>query len=268
MFFLGCRCRLSYSDTFLSWCRRAHVRKAMGKLDGAVSDLKRILDIEPRNTRALDDLRAWTGESSLRLGQVNSVFKLVNASEHTSDALRRIAISEVGGNTPVKSQGDICEKRQPSGDSSASGPLLGPVGSVISVSASAQPAAFPSISREPPTNWLQMERELRELIPSNRPSLPPPPPAVDYLCSLDPRNYASVIGSNLNSSCLSRLLSAIAMNSSLNPTQKAERLAALTKLCRFDMTWLMASDEDHRIAEQIIREVPLESVGYLKKYFD
>ena len=229
-----------------------------------MSDLKRILDIEPRNSVALKDLSVWTGESDLGLGSVNSVFKLVDISGVVSNGLCRIPISEANGKAQGKLQRSIYEESQVDGNQSTLKSPQDSDGGVVHIESSPQSAVIPTISKEPPSNWFQMERGLRELIPPNQ-NLSPT--AVDYLCSLDPKNYAFVIGNNLNSSCLSRILLAISMNSKLGPAQKADRLAALTKLYRFDMTWLMASDEDRIIAERILQEVPPSDLHYLKKYF-
>ncbi|KAH9285562.1 RNA polymerase II-associated protein 3 [Echinococcus granulosus] len=242
---------------------RAHARKALGKLEEAASDLKRVLDIEPRNSTALKDLSALTGDSNLRAGFINSIFKLIDISEVTSNDLRHIPISEAGG-TWSKSQAGDCQKVQTNTNLSSSNSQVRSGDSVLIPGVSSQLAVTPTMPTEPPTNWFQMERELRELIPSSQGLALP---AVDYLCSIEPWNYANVIGNNLNPSCLGRLLAAFSMSSKLSSAQKAERMAALAKLPRFDVAWLLADNADREIAEQLLQEVPSESVASLKTYF-
>ncbi|VDM19054.1 unnamed protein product [Hydatigera taeniaeformis] len=243
--------------------RRAHARKALGKLDEAVSDLKRILDIEPRNSIALKDLGAWTGDSNLRAGSINSIFKIVDVSRVTSKALRPIQISEVGG-TRSMFQANGCRELQPINNLTVSNVQDRSSDTALAPCVSPQLEVTPTMPLEPPTNWFQMERELRELIPSSE-SLAPL--AVDYLCSIEPTNYASVIGNNLNSSCLGRFLAAFSISSKLTSAQKAERMAALAKLPRFDVAWLLTDDSDRTIVGRLLQEVPPESVASLKTYF-
>lgn len=243
--------------------RRAHARKALGKLGEAVSDLKRVLDIEPRNSTALKDLSAWTGDSNLRAGSINSIFKLIDISGVIPNDLRRIPISEVSG-TRLMSQADDFRKVQMNANLSVSNLQVRSGDAVLIPCVSPQLAVTPTIPKEPPTNWFQMERELRELIPSSQ-SLAPP--AVDYLCSIEPLNYRNVIGNNLNPSCLSRLLAAFSMSSKLSSAQKAERMAALAKLPRFDVAWLLTDDADREIAKQLLQEVPPNNVASLQTYF-
>ncbi|VDK38009.1 unnamed protein product [Taenia asiatica] len=243
--------------------RRAHARKALGKLDEAVSDLKRVLDVEPRNSTALKDLSAWTGDSNLRAGSINSIFKLIDISGVTPKDLRPIPISEAGGTRSV-SQADDCRKVQMNGNLSSSDLQVRSGDDILIPCVSSQLAVTPTVPTEPPTNWFQMERELRELIPSSQ-SLAPP--AVDYLCSIEPSNYVNVIGNNLNPPCLSRLLAAFSMSSKLSSSQKAERMSALAKLPRFDVAWLLTDDADREIVKQLLEEVPPDSVASLKTYF-
>nr|CDS32354.1 RNA polymerase II associated protein 3 [Hymenolepis microstoma] len=220
--------------------RRAQARKALGKVEEAISDLKRILEIEPRNSAALKDLSTWTEEVDLRAGSINSLYKLIDVSEATSFSdLCRIKISEVGSEEAlVKSQ-----KKSTKSTSNIPNPRL---------------------LKEPPTNWFQLERDLRELIPYGD-SLTPQ--AVDYLCSLEPQNYKSVIGGSLTSSCLGRLVRAMVVSSSLSSTQKAERLKSLTNLPRFSVAWMLAEDSDRQAVDKLLQEMPTELSESLRSLF-
>ncbi|KAL5112418.1 RNA polymerase II-associated protein 3 [Taenia crassiceps] len=237
--------------------RRAHARKALGKLDEAISDLKRVLDIEARNSAALKDLSAWTGDSNLCAGSINSIFKIIDISGVSPNDLHLISILEAGGSRSMSQVDDNADLRIPDLRVTSGDNFLIPC-------VSSHLALTPTVPTEPPTNWFQMERELRELIPSSQ-SLGPP--AVDYLCSIDPSNYMNVIGNNLNPSCLSRLLAAFSMSSKLTSVQKAERMAALAKLPRFDVAWLLTDDAGREIVKQLLQEVPSDSVASLKTYF-
>nr|CDS32355.1 RNA polymerase II associated protein 3 [Hymenolepis microstoma] len=227
--------------------RRAQARKALGKVEEAISDLKRILDIEPRNSAALKDLSTWTGEVDLRAGSINSLYKLIDVSEATSFSdLCRIKISEVGSEEAlVKSQ-----KKSTKSTPSVDGPTSN--------------SPNPRLLKEPPTNWFQLERDLKELIPSDD-SLTPQ--AVDYLCSLEPQNYKSVIGGSLTSSCLGRLVRAMVVSSSLSSTQKAERLKSLANLPRFSVAWMLAEDSNRQAVDKLLQEMPTELSESLKLLF-
>ncbi|KAM7539563.1 hypothetical protein Aperf_G00000023387 [Anoplocephala perfoliata] len=234
--------------------RRAQARKALGKLEEAISDLKRILDIEPRNSAALKDLAAWTGETNLRAGSVNSLYKLIDVAKAVnSSGLRRIQISEVGGEVRQKIRKQIETSKSSSSANAASG------------DGSAQmntPLAMPK--KEPPVNWFQLERDLRELTQSGD-SLTPQ--AVDYLCSIEPKDYETVIGGSLTSSCLGNLITAMNMSSNLSSAQKAERMTALAELPRFNVAWMLAEDSDRETVHKLLQEVPSEYMESLKTLF-
>ncbi|KAM3179082.1 hypothetical protein ACTXT7_001302 [Hymenolepis weldensis] len=121
-----------------------------------------------------------------------------------------------------------------------------------------------SVPKEPPTNWFQLERDLRELIP---PGGSLTPQAVDYLCSLKPQNYGTVIGGSLTSSCLGRLITAMSASSSLSLAQKAERLKALANLPRFNVAWMLAEDSDRQAVDRLLEEIPSELSESLKLLF-
>ncbi|VDL62165.1 unnamed protein product [Hymenolepis diminuta] len=226
---------------------RAQARKALGKTEEAINDLKRILDIEPRNSVALKDLSAWTGEVDLHAGSINSLYKLIDVSKATNAPdLCRIKISEVGfEEVPTESQ-KKSTLSTPCGDGSAS------------------KTSTSSMPKEPPTNWFQLERDLRELIP---PGGSLTPQAVDYLCSLKPQNYGTVIGGSLTSSCLGRLITAMGASSSLSLSQKAERLKALANLPRFNVAWMLAEDSDRQAVDRLLQEIPAELSESLKLLF-
>uniref|UniRef100_A0A5K3FD53 RNA polymerase II-associated protein 3 n=2 Tax=Mesocestoides corti TaxID=53468 RepID=A0A5K3FD53_MESCO len=249
--------------------RRAQSRRALGKDAEAVADLKRILDIEPHNSTALKDLRIWTGDSDLRAGSVNSIFKLVDIEKAASADLHRVQISEVGTDHGPKPSGDADQKRPQNADF-VSEPSPGVSGGGHRDIPQATPSAVtpmrisPTFPKCPPTNWFQMDRDLRELVPSGQTLTPI---AVEYLCSIEPANYSTVIGQNLDSLCLGRLLSAISLSPTLSSVQKAERLAALAKLPRFDVAWLLAEDADREKVENLLREVSPENSDLLKRSF-
>ncbi|VDO09420.1 unnamed protein product [Rodentolepis nana] len=231
----------------VDYFRRAQARKALGKVEEAISDLKRILDIEPRNSAALKDLSAWTGEVDLCAGSINSLYKLIDISEATgSSDLRRIKISEVGSKeVSVKSEQKSMK-------------------STTSVDGSTSQSPNPRLLKDPPANWFQLERDLRELIPFGD-SLSPQ--AIDYLCSLEPQNYKSVIGGSLTSSCLGRFVRAMVASSSLSSTEKAERLKSLANLPRFSVAWMLAEDSDRQAVDRLLQEMPTGLQESLKSFF-
>lgn len=111
----------SLTNRLSVFCRRAHSRKQLDKAEDAVGDLKRILDLQPRNSAALQDLREWTGDADLKAGTVNSLFQLVDptklgASETGQDEMTRIQISEVYRSKLTK--GKPTPTVAPSGDAS------------------------------------------------------------------------------------------------------------------------------------------------------
>ncbi|VDN12632.1 unnamed protein product [Dibothriocephalus latus] len=123
----------------------------------------------------------------------------------------------------------------------------------------------------PPSNWYQMERDLRELQQHQSCMAGLAPKAVDYLCSIEPSNYATVIGQNLDSSCLARLLTATSQSSCLSTHERANRLTALARLPRFDVAWMLLEDEHRTTAEQLITSLkselePNQYADILKNY--
>lgn len=100
-----------------------------------------------------------------------------------------------------------------------------------------------------------MNRDLRELCNSSSSELTPS--AIDYLCSIQPANYANIIGSNLDADSLGKMISAIAESDSrLSLEEQAGRLLALSKLPRFDVAWMMADDSVQASASKLIGELP------------
>ncbi|VDQ02158.1 unnamed protein product [Trichobilharzia regenti] len=144
---------------------------------------------------------------------------------------------------------------------------------------------------KPPSNWFQLEREIRELCRSGSSSmsyskkLHLTKEAIIYLCNIQPTNYQALFGENMDSDFLSRMLHAFyqcvvegdgdqsssASTSSLLLTNHeiTDRLLTLTKLSRFDVAWLMTDDvervhavklikhlqNDHSISKDIIKQI-------------
>ncbi|CAH8852693.1 unnamed protein product [Trichobilharzia szidati] len=135
---------------------------------------------------------------------------------------------------------------------------------------------------KPPSNWFQLEREIRELCRSGSSSmsyskkLNLTKEAVIYLCNIQPTSYQALFGENMDSDFLSRMLYAFCQcvedhgdQSLLTNHEITDRLLTLTKLSRFDVAWLMTDDvervhavklikhlqNDHSISKDIIKQI-------------
>ncbi|CAH8586752.1 unnamed protein product [Schistosoma bovis] len=95
---------------------------------------------------------------------------------------------------------------------------------------------------KPPSNWFQLERELRELCQRNSSSNYQPnlsKEAIIYLCNIQPVHYVKLFGENMESDFLSRMLQAFYLSDQLTNQHIVERLLFLSKLPRFDIAWMM-----------------------------
>ncbi|CAI2731076.1 unnamed protein product [Schistosoma spindalis] len=95
---------------------------------------------------------------------------------------------------------------------------------------------------KPPSNWLQLERELRELCQRSSSSNCQSnlsKEAIIYLCNIQPVHYVKLFGENMESDFLSRMLQAFSHSDQLTNQQILDRLLFLSKLPRFDIAWMM-----------------------------
>ncbi|XP_018652524.1 putative heat shock protein 70 (hsp70)-interacting protein [Schistosoma mansoni] len=105
-----------------------------------------------------------------------------------------------------------------------------------------QPPLLNMTLHKPPSNWFQLERELRELCQRNsssnyRPNLSKE--AVIYLCNIQPVDYVKLFGENMDSDFLLRMLQAFYLSDQLTNQHIVDRLLFLSKLPRFDIAWMM-----------------------------
>ncbi|BHF59014.1 RNA polymerase II-associated protein 3 [Sparganum proliferum] len=263
--------------------RRAQARRQLEKTADAIADLRCIIDIDPKNKAALKDLHELTEDADAIVEEVaaaKAMYKLIPLSKlPPQDERRRIPINEVG-----RLSGPLPSTDLPKGDvgESTVRTIEAKAVSLCNSSTPEQnqrqtpgtdgkrtPAELLPIG--PPSNWYQMERDLRELQQQQSCATGLAPKAVDYLCSIEPSKYAAVIGQNLDSSCLARLLMAIAQSSCLSAQDQADRLIALARLPRFDVAWMLLEDEYRTTAEQLIACLkntlePDRHAGLLKSY--
>ncbi|TNN12748.1 RNA polymerase II-associated protein isoform 1 [Schistosoma japonicum] len=99
--------------------------------------------------------------------------------------------------------------------------------------------------RKPPSNWFQLERELRELCQRSTSSHNYlSKEAITYLCNIQPTDYDKLFGENMDSDFLSRMIQAFSQSDQLTNQQIADRLIFLSKLPRFDIAWMMTSESE------------------------
>ncbi|CAH8566737.1 unnamed protein product [Heterobilharzia americana] len=118
---------------------------------------------------------------------------------------------------------------------------------------------------KPPSNWFQLEREVRELcqrdssssFSSNCKTINLSKEAIIYLCNIQPNRYAELFGENMESDFLSRMLQSFCQ--SVNDTNQltnheiADRLLSLSKLPRFDVAWMMTNETERLNVIKLIK---------------
>lgn len=263
--------------------RRALARKGLQKNDEAIEDLKTLLAIEENNKAAIIELTSLTGKS-FKLENTTPISPSVpKISLRGSRKLRRVPIVEVGGGTGFRGSLGMSPKLQTDsvlsdGDTTSSASrslkpnsslkskmtyLSGSITEDPNIQQCLNPSFVSSTRGEipqdsrtkpifvPPSNWYQLERDLREL--NNGPILSPT--AIDYLCAMEPADYATIISSNLEPILLSKLLRALYATDLLTAEQIASRLNALSHLPRFDVAWCLADDQERDLFKQLLRRI-------------
>ncbi|VDP71448.1 unnamed protein product [Echinostoma caproni] len=289
--------------------RRAIARKGLQKKSEAIEDLKSLLALDENNKAAITELTLLTGKppgAETSASEVpNQSSLLPRPSLRGSRKLRRIPIVEVGGESAVQPPTThtappkiLTTALPPSGNKkSPSKPVKTVplpqtrVNPSVSAGASSDPDTPKQLcslgdskkqtqtvhysSTNPvfpiPSNWYQLERDLRELSGGERTALSQT--AVDYLCSLEPADYGRIISSNLEPSFLSQLLYAFHASNQLTIEGIASRLDALSNLPRFDVAWCLTDDHERGLFKQLMSrieaspEVPSESKQHLRQVY-
>ncbi|GAA36502.2 RNA polymerase II-associated protein 3, partial [Clonorchis sinensis] len=276
--------------------RRALARKNLGKTDEAICDLECILQLDPDNKATVKELSSLTGKTVAKpKADSTQTASLVSTDHKRLDRgarrFRRIPIVEVGGHFNTKQGPSAYEEKggilkgscRPVGDTPletfSSPPILD---SLPKERARAHPMNHhdPSVptsglkvhlTANGPSNWFQLERELRELCGRARDALPKA--AVEYLCRIDPTQYENVIGSNLETSFLTQMLLALTENNVLPPAEIALRLDHLCRLPRFDVAWMMVDDCGRDLLNRLVLllqqsdAVPREKLNHIRTRF-
>ncbi|VDM05484.1 unnamed protein product [Schistocephalus solidus] len=238
------------------------------------------MDIDPKNKAAIKDLHELTEDADAIVEEVaatKAMYKLIPLSKlPPAEELRRIPINEVGGQSGPPpstdlSKGDVCKSAVRTKEAKVVSPRNSSISEQTLRQTSGKGTPVGTLPIGPPSNWYQMERDLRELQQQHSCSTGLASKAVDYLCSIEPSKYATVIGQNLDSSCLARLLTAISGSSCLSAQDRAHRLTALACLPRFDVAWMLLEDEHRTTAEQLITCLkddiePSQHADLLKNY--
>ncbi|TGZ73520.1 hypothetical protein CRM22_001466 [Opisthorchis felineus] len=292
-----CSAALALDSKFIkALFRRALARKNLGKTDEAICDLECILQLDPDNKATVKELSSLTGKTVAKPKADSTQTASLASTNHKrldrgARRFRRIPIVEVGSHSSTKQgssaneeTGDILERScRPVGDT----PLVAlPSPPILDSLPKERARAHPMNHHDPsvptsglkiqlttngPNNWFQLERELRELCGRGRDALPKA--AVEYLCRIDPTQYKNVIGSNLETSFLTRMLLALTENNVLTPAEIALRLDHLCRLPRFDVAWMMVDDCGRDLLNRLVLvlqqsdAVPREKLDHIRTQF-
>ncbi|THD21826.1 hypothetical protein D915_007554, partial [Fasciola hepatica] len=268
---------------------RALARKGLQKKSEAIEDLKALLAIDENNKAAITELSLLTGRPSEVNGSVSQTSSKHSSSSASRVSLRgsrkfrRIPIVEVGSETGVHTRQTVAPKTQPkpvlsSGDAACSSSPFSNQSSPLKpemthhsatttgdstvqkrINLPVNTSTRDGISQDnltspvfvAPSNWYQLERDLRELNGGSTLSNT----AVKYLCALEPVQYAKIISSNLEPSFLSKLLYALHATDQLTIEEIASRLDALSHLPRFDVAWCLADDRERDLFTQLLTRI-------------
>ncbi|KAF7256579.1 hypothetical protein EG68_06110 [Paragonimus skrjabini miyazakii] len=280
--------------------RRALARKNLNKSPEAIEDLETILKLDAENKAALKELTQLTGrnESEIKQRFAKHVCPLgsePNRSMRSTRKFRRIPIVEVGlpvaahrpegisvskpahgvtmqmGDVPTKTPSPVNLSRVRTSLDNSTAPCTVETPARLSSPPSQQRI---TLTEGGPSNWFQLERELRELNGCSSSKTTLSNSAVTYLCRICPSQYQKTIGNNLETDFLVQLLCAFSRaDGLLTPAEIISRLDSLSHLPRFDVAWMMADDCDRDLFRQILftleadPNISRDQLNFIRKQF-
>ncbi|KAJ8373953.1 hypothetical protein SKAU_G00045330 [Synaphobranchus kaupii] len=263
-----------------AFARRGSARAALGKLREARQDFEHVLNLEPGNKQAMDEIRKISADASasgltaeqsaLDQQTWRRTVQPVDKPLHlrSTKPLRRIEIGEVGGTPPEIS------------DTPAQPPDKSPERGHVEAQQmrrkedlASQQAPPPSVS-EPvtvptlPVNGFQLEADLRKL--KNHPEI-----MYKYLKQIKPDKYPKVFQNSLEPDVLNQILWVFKSFyiKCEAPSLILEVLRNLATVRRFDMAIMLMSTAEKKVLQELfdcLREAGLEdeSVKALQKKYE
>ncbi|XP_020569692.1 RNA polymerase II-associated protein 3 isoform X2 [Oryzias latipes] len=278
-----CSRAISLDNTYSkAFARRGTARAALRKPLEAKQDFERLLELEPGNKQALNELQRLQRElDSCALPQADEesqrrTVEPVDKPEHlrSTKPLRRITIEEVGGvsaQTAAESKSSIQEVVKDSGD--ASSPLsTSPIAKMIKIeeipdsstgssarrsdsrppqedAAPPPPASSSSIETDlppPPSNCFQLEADLRKM--RNQPQA-----VYRYLTQIQPEAYQEIFQTSLEPDVLNQILKTLHQFFIPNepPAVTLDTLSSLASVRRFDMAVMFMSTSEKKVIQEL-----------------
>uniref|UniRef100_A0A3P9K856 RNA polymerase II-associated protein 3 n=1 Tax=Oryzias latipes TaxID=8090 RepID=A0A3P9K856_ORYLA len=280
-----CSRAISLDNTYSkAFARRGTARAALRKPLEAKQDFERLLELEPGNKQALNELQ--------KLQRVRTdIYRIqpFNVFFISQKPLRRINIEEVGGvsaQTAAESKSSIQEVVKDSG--AASSPLsTSPIAKMIKIEeipdlsngsstgsgASTSPSTgattrlvqlCPTDLPPPPSNCFQLEADLRKM--RNQPQA-----VYRYLRQIQPEAYQEIFQTSLEPDVLNQILKTLHQFFIPNepPTVTLDTLSSLASVRRFDMAVMFMSTSEkkelfHFLLQSQLDQTSVEAVK--KKY--
>ncbi|XP_054911563.1 RNA polymerase II-associated protein 3 [Poeciliopsis prolifica] len=274
-----CTAAISLDDTYSkAFARRGTARLALGKLQEAKEDFRRLLQLEPGNKQALNELQKlqtdpdWSGGLQTEDGAQRRTVQPVDKPEHlrSTKPLRRIDIQEISGKlAPPKQEAlplliqEVERKTDSPLSSSPSAKIVKmeeaaetqkhdrvPASRDASQSVqeeSSEAAEAPSSDVPPaPSNSFQLEADLRKL--SQQPEA-----VYRYLRQISPSAYGQIFRNSLEPDLLNQILRTLHdfFIGNEPPTSILETLGGLAGVRRFDMAVMFMTPQEKKVLKEL-----------------
>uniref|UniRef100_A0A3B3UPE3 RNA polymerase II-associated protein 3 n=2 Tax=Poecilia latipinna TaxID=48699 RepID=A0A3B3UPE3_9TELE len=280
-----CTAAISLDDTYSkAFARRGTARLALGKLQEAKEDFQRLLQLEPGNKQALNELQKLqtdpdcSGALQAEDGAQRRTVQPVDKPEHlrSTKPLRRIDIQEISGKLALPRQEalppliqEVDRKTDSPLSSSPSAKIIkmeevcggvpncSPVLSRVSASRDAsqsvqeestEAAEAPSSDVPPaPSSSFQLEADLRKL--SKQPEA-----VYRYLRQISPSAYSQIFQNSLEPDLLNQILRTLRdffIGRNEPPTSILETLGCLAGVRRFDMAVMFMTPQDKKVLKEL-----------------
>ncbi|XP_014882426.1 RNA polymerase II-associated protein 3-like, partial [Poecilia latipinna] len=276
-----CTAAISLDDTYSkAFARRGTARLALGKLQEAKEDFQRLLQLEPGNKQALNELQKLqtdpdcSGALQAEDGAQRRTVQPVDKPEHlrSTKPLRRIDIQEISGKLALPRQEALPPLIQEV-DRKTDSPLSSsPSAKIIKMEEAAETqtqrhdrvsasrdasqsvqeesteaAEAPSSDVPPaPSSSFQLEADLRKL--SKQPEA-----VYRYLRQISPSAYSQIFQNSLEPDLLNQILRTLRdfFIGNEPPTSILETLGCLAGVRRFDMAVMFMTPQDKKVLKEL-----------------
>ncbi|XP_043964407.1 RNA polymerase II-associated protein 3 [Gambusia affinis] len=276
---VDCTAAISLDDTYSkAFARRGTARLALGKLQEAEEDFRRLLQLEPGNKQALNELQklqtdpGCSGALRAEDGAQRRTVQPVDKPEHlrSTKPLRRIDIQEISGSlAPPRQEAlppliqEVERKTDSPLSSSPSAKIIkmeeaaetqkhdrvpASRDAAQSVQEESTEAAEASSSDVPPapSNSFQLESDLRKL--SKQPDA-----VYRYLRQISPSAYGQIFQNSLEPDLLNQILRTLHdfFIGNEPPTSILETLGGLAGVRRFDMAIMFMTPQEKKVLTEL-----------------